>query len=135
MKTVFKNKKFFYLLISFILLYILWNFYVLIKALNYWAFLPISIEAILVILIITHNQYARIAILVWTIASNIIGPALSALVSIIAIVDNGFKEINTYDFGFDILSIISGILIVDYTKRTVIVQRDTEAINSEIAER
>jgi len=135
MKTIFKNKRFFYLLISFIALLILWNFYVLIQAKNYWAFLPISIEAILLALILTYNQYARIAILVWTAIFIIMSPALSALGSILGIYDNGSTEINTYSFAFNLGSIIAGIFIVDYTRRTVIVQRGiSESLSSEIIE-
>ena len=126
------NKKFFYLLISFIVLFILWNFYALIKANNYWAFLPVSIEAILLLLIITHNRYARIATLIWTIIFIIISPALSVLGSVMGIYDNGSTEISTYSFAFNVGSIIVGVFIIDYTRRTIVVPRNAEFTDSEV---
>src|SRR5476651_1453588 len=114
MKAVFTNRKFYYALISYIAAYILWNTYSGIKYSSTFALLPISIQCALLILIFTHNQYARIAIIVWTVVAILCGSGLNVLATIMETPDNGFKAINTYSFAFDCLNTIIGIFIIDF---------------------
>lgn len=120
MKVVFTNRKFYYALIGYILIYILWNAYVGIKYSSISALFPISIECALLILIFTRHQYTKIATLVWIIIAILGSSALGILATIMETPDNGFREINTYDFAFKCLNVIIGIFIIDYTRRTVI---------------
>ena len=126
MKTVFKNKTFFYLLISFISILLLWNLYTLISAGNVWAILPILIQTVLLILIFTNNQYARVSIIAWTIIVLIGASALGLLASLFDIGNDlidSTKVTDTNDIIYKLIQLILGILILDFTRRTVKVER------------
>jgi hypothetical protein len=135
MRTIFKNNKFYQLLIGLIISLIVWNIYVGVMAKNIFALLPIAIQSVLLILILTHNHYARISILIWTTIFIIIGPGLIVLGNSLKIIDKGFKQINPYFFVFNLISIIIGVVIVSYTKRTVVVRSDNEIITPHASDR
>jgi|SRR5579863_1284417 len=131
MKTFFKSQKFYYLLICFIIGLIIWNLYSGIKGQNFWAILPVSIQSVLLALILTHNRYARISILIWAIIFIIGAPALGVLTDTITVFDEGFEKVNINGLVENLVSVVLGILIVDFTRRTVKVLGTIEAINLE----
>lgn len=126
MKTIFKNKIFFYLLISFISILLLWNVYALISTGNIWALLPIFVQIMLLVLVFTNNQYARISIMVWTIIVLVGASAISLLASLFDIgndlIDNT-KVTDTNDIIYKLIQLVLGVLILDFTRRTVKVER------------
>jgi len=126
MKTVFKNKTFFYLLISIISILLLWNLYTLISTGNIWALLPILIQTVLLILIFTNHQYTRIGIIAWTIIA-FVGPCILGLLASLFDMGNDLidstKITDTNDIIYKLIQLVLGILILDFTRRTVKVER------------
>jgi len=126
MKTVFKNQTFLYPLISFICILFLWNVYAGIIDENIWAVIPIAIEIVLLLFIINRYEYACIAILVWTIIALIISPAIDLLATFFDIgnnfIDKETGAIGVYGIIVNVIELAIGILILDYTRRTVKVE-------------
>jgi hypothetical protein len=126
MKTVFKNKTFFYLLISFICILLLWNLYALISAGSIWAIVAVLIQIVLLILIVTNHQYARISIIAWTIIAFVGSCILGLLASLLDIGNDLIDKTKSTDTNyivFKLIQLIIGILILDFTRRTVKVER------------
>lgn len=65
-KTIFKNKVFYLLLISCLILLSAWNIYSLTIG-NSKAIIPILIQGILIFLILTENKHAKLGISIWAI--------------------------------------------------------------------
>jgi hypothetical protein len=126
MKTVFKNKTFFYVLIGFISFFLLWNLYTLISTGNIWALLPISIQIVLLILIFTNHQYARVSIIVWAIVAFVGSSAAGLLASLLDIGNDLIDSTKVTDTNYIIqklTQLVLGVLILDFTRRTVKVER------------
>lgn len=122
-KTIFKNKLFYNLLIIFIIVLLVNNGYISIKTNNIYGAIPIFTGVILLILIFTNNQYAKIAILVWVIAAFILFNGLEIIADFMDILNNNFDASKIGSLIYSIIVFVIGILIVDYTRRTVSVIR------------
>jgi len=64
--TIFKNKIFYYLLISYLTILICWNSYILTKGVLK-GIIPIVIQLIIIYLIIDKHKFAKIGIKIWSI--------------------------------------------------------------------
>ena len=74
-------------------------------------------------MILTRNQYAKIAIKLWTIIFQIIGFGLIFLGTSIKIINNdSFKEVKIFTYVFDIFQIGVGITILIFLNNTVKVE-------------
>ena len=82
-KTIFKNKLFFYLLISYLIFLVVWNSYALILG-NLVGGLSVLIQAILLLLIFNKHKYAKLGIKLWS-TILIIGFSLSIFGKLIKI--------------------------------------------------
>ena len=121
-ETVFRNRLFYILLIGFIVVLMMYNCFISIRSSNIYGLIPILIEIVLLILIFTKNQYARLGILIWTVIALIIGSGFEVIADVMDDFNNDFKAATQIDsFMYNILGLIAGILIIDYTRRTVIV--------------
>ncbi|HVV56321.1 MAG TPA: hypothetical protein VHC47_13395 [Mucilaginibacter sp.] len=123
-QTVFKNRLFYYLLIGFITALLIYNIYIFIKMLNVFVLLPIALQLTLLTLIFSKNQYARIGILVWASIALLIGSGLDIIGSIMDIPNNLIDNISSFpveSYIFNLTDIAIGILIISYTRRTVLV--------------
>jgi len=126
MKTVFKNKTFRYILICFFSIFILWYVFIGVTGKTIGAVIPILIQVILLILIITYNKYARIGIIIWT-AFLIVGSCLT-LLAFLFDGDNNFikgssKITDMHNIVFDIFQLAVSIFILYFTIRTIKVER------------
>jgi hypothetical protein len=135
MKTVFKNQTFFYLLISFISILILWNVYGGIINENIWAIIPVLIEIVLLLFIFNRYEHARIAIIVWTAIALIAAPACGLLATLFDIgnnfIDNQTGAIGIYGVVLNVIDLAVGVLILDYTRRTIKVEfPENEKLNN-----
>ena len=65
-KTIFKNKLFYYLLISYLIVIICWNSYSLITG-NLSSVISVLIQLFLIILIFKKNKHAKIGIKIWSV--------------------------------------------------------------------
>ena len=120
-KTVFKNRLFYILLIGLIVIFLTYNCHVLIKSSDIYVLIPILIEIALLILILTKNQYARLSILIWAVIALIIGFGFELIASLIDDFNTKFQATRIESLIYNTLGLVAGILIIDYTKRTVIV--------------
>jgi hypothetical protein len=118
-KTVFKNRLFYILLIGFIIIFLIYNSYVFIKSSDIYVLIPILIEIALLILILTKNQYAKLSILIWAVIALIIGFGFELIASLIDDFNTDFQATEIDSLIYNTLGLIAGILIIDYTKRTV----------------
>ncbi|WP_183575635.1 hypothetical protein HDF18_17205 [Mucilaginibacter sp. X5P1] len=122
-KTVFKNKGFFQFLVIYISILLLWNIYTGFYNRNLMALLPIGIQVILLTLMFKRDKYAKIAITYWTIIFQIVAFGLIVMGTSIKIINHdSFQGIKIYTFVFDILEIITGIVILIFIQRTVKVE-------------
>jgi len=126
MKTVFKNKTFLYLLISFISILILWNAYAGIIGKNIWAVIPIAIEIVLLFFIFNRYEYTRLMIISWAVIFLIATPAIDLLATVLDVgnilIDKETGVFGIYGVILNTIELAAGILILDYTRRTVKVE-------------
>ena len=124
-KSIFNNKIFFYLLIGCIVAFLLWNLYALISTGNIYSLIPAFFQLVLLVLILTRDKYARTAIIIWAIVL-IIGPSLALLADVLDLgnnlIDNDFKGIDVDNIVNVLVQLVGGILILDFTRRTVKVE-------------
>ncbi len=120
-KTIFKNKLFYKLLIAFIIILLIYNGYASIIARNIYGAIPICFGSILLVLIFKKNQYAKIAILIWAIVALIIANGLEVIADLMDVLNDNFKRSQLDSLIYSSIVLAIGILIVDYTRRTVAV--------------
>jgi len=120
-KVVFENKLFHILLVSLIFLLIGYNTFTSIKSQSFGGIITICIEILLLALIFTSNRYAKPAILIWSIISLIVSCGFEIVADLLDYFNGGFKASNTDSLLYNIVGLIIGILIVDYTRRTIVV--------------
>ncbi len=120
-KTVCKNRLFYIFLIAYIIILLIYNCYASIKSGNVYGLITILIQIILLVLIFTKNQYAKPGILIWTVIAFIIGSGFDVIADLMDYFNNGFKATQIDSFMYNVLGLIVGIFIIDYTRRTVVV--------------
>ncbi len=118
-KAVFANRLFYILLIGFIVILLVYNIVVSIKMSNIYGLVSIFIEIILLTLIFTKNRYTKLAIIIWAILSFIVGCGFEFIADLMDEFNDDFKTIKITSFVYNIIGLAIGILIVDYTRRTV----------------
>ena len=120
-KIEFKNKIFEYSLIGYLILLLCWNLYALDTG-NLFGIIPIGIQGILLFLIFTKNEYAKIGIKIWAIIL-ILSNGLSFAGKSIKILLG--DEIIITEFISKVIFLAIGILIYVFNEKFV------EFINSE----
>lgn len=120
-KVVFTNKLFRSLLIGFIIILSLFNIYAVLKTGSAYGIASIIIEIVLLILILSKNQYTKISILIWAIVALIIGFGFEMVAELLDGLNNDFKTFKIDSFIYNTIGLVIGILIIDYTRRTVVV--------------
>ncbi len=121
-RTFFSNKIFFYFLVGCIAAFLLWNLYAFINTLNIYLLIPVLFQLVLLVLILTRDKYARTAIIIWAIVL-IIAPSLELLADVMDLgnnlLDNDFKGLDVYNIIYFLALLVGGILVLDFTRRTV----------------
>jgi len=129
-KAVFENKLFYILLVSLISLLIGYNIYTSVKSQSIYGIIPICIEILLLVLIFTSNRYTKTAILIWSIIFLIISCCFEIVADLIDYFNDDFKASNTDSVLYNIVGLIIGILIVDYTRKTIIIASFEEDLDN-----
>jgi len=127
-KTVFTNTPFYYLLNSYIIALLLYNLYVIATG-NLYGIIPITIQAVMLFLIFTRNEYARIVMLIWAVGVLLIATVFQIVGDLL---DTGFDAIQSFSFLFNLIQLIVAIIIVDYIRRTVFVRTQIISENGDI---
>jgi hypothetical protein len=125
MKTIFKNKTFFRLLIGYISILFLWNIYIGISTSNFWAIIPVTFAVVLLTVILTNDRYAKVIIMTGAIIL-IVACFLDLLASVLDI-GNNILDHEAHGIGFNniiynLVQLIIQVLILDFTRRTVKVE-------------
>lgn len=117
-QTQFTNKTFYWIIIVIIGVLMLWNIYAfLITTLT--ALLPLAIQALLLILIITKNQYAKIGIKLWALVFLTIASALQFGGKLLQDLAENFTNVNASHYITTGITMTIGILIVVFLNKTV----------------
>lgn len=120
MKTShFSNKTVYWTIIAFIGGLMIWNIYVTITSGRLIGLLPISIQGVLIGLILTKNQFAKIGINIWAIIFLVIASGLQFVGQLLQDAANNFINANSLHYITTGFTILVGVLIVFYVNKTV----------------
>jgi hypothetical protein len=114
--VIFKNKIFYSLLTAYLILLLIYNLYATLTG-NLFGLIPVSIQIALIILILIKNKYAKLFIQIWVIVALFIGSGLEIIVELL----QGFEDFKLTLLMYNLFQFGIGLLILDYTRRTVIV--------------
>lgn len=117
---MFTNKIFYVLLIGFIIVLLVYNSAVSITASNIYGLIPAFIEIVLLTLIFTKNRYVKLTIIAWAILSFIVSCGFELIANLMDDFNNDFRTFKINAFVYNIIGLIVGIIIINYTRRTVI---------------
>jgi hypothetical protein len=118
-KVIFNNKVFYWLLIGYIALLLVSNLFFALGVAIIYAVIPLAIQCTLLISIFTRYRYLKIIIFVWAIVFLIIASSLQLIGNLLTETANGFKTFDLNHSLLNLVNIVIGILIIEYTRRTV----------------
>ncbi|MFT4699267.1 MAG: hypothetical protein ACI9SJ_002433 [Flavobacteriaceae bacterium] len=121
-KSYFKDQTLYWVIIIILGGLLIWNSTILLAYQKLIGLLPILIQTVLLILISTKHEYAKIGIKIWTISFLIVGPSLQFFGRLLNEILNGFEVISIQHYAITGLKITIGILIILYTDKTVVVE-------------
>jgi hypothetical protein len=98
---------------------LIWNLYVTMTTGNYIGLLPITIQGILIGLILTKNQYAKIGIKIWAIMFFTIASGLQFIGKLLIDTSDNFANANSLYYITTGFKVLVGVLIVVYVNKTV----------------
>ena len=74
-KVLFKNQKYYVVIVMTLIIVILWNLFVLLVSDQLTPLIPISVQSIVLILVLIKSEYAKLGIKLWSLLL-IVGPGL-----------------------------------------------------------
>jgi hypothetical protein len=89
----------------------------------------VLIEIILLILIFEKHRYAKAGIFIWAIVGLIAGCGFGLTASLMDGFNNNFTPFKIGAMIYNLSGLAIGILIIDYTKRTVVIGYNQEDSN------
>jgi cation transport ATPase len=118
-KSHFNNKTVYWIIIAIIAGLFFWNLFVVIKTGNLFGLIPALIQAILLGLIFTKNQYAKIGTKIWAIVFLAIAYGLQFIGRLLKDLTESFSNVDLSHYLTTGVAIIIGITIVLYINKTV----------------
>ena len=118
-KTNFTNQNYYYIIISIISIMLIWNIYITITYGKLLGLLPITIQSILLWLIFTKHEYAKVSIRIWSIVFISIAYGLQFFGRFLVDLTEWFSNANVSHYIQTGLMTILGVLIVKYTNKTI----------------
>ena len=115
----FDNNTVFWSIIALLGVLLLWNLYTTIASGNLIGLLPITIQAIVIVLVLTKNQYAKIVIKIWLIIFIILGPSLQFIGQFLQDIANSFTNADILYYLDKAIRILIGVTLLIYVNRTV----------------
>ncbi len=125
-RVIFTNTTFRSLLISYLIILLIYNIYVSIRLFLWSGLLSICFDIILLVLILIKNRYAKLCIILWVSIALIFAFGFDAIADLLDGFNNNFEMLKINSFIFNIIQVIIGVLILDYTRRTVIISSDAD---------
>ena len=115
----FNNQTLYWTIIVVIGGLMMWNIYATIDTGKLSGILPITIQGVLLALILTRNQYAKIGIKIWSIIFLIIASGLQFFGRLLKDAVDNFVNANSLHYITTGITVIIGIMIVLYVNKTV----------------
>ncbi|WP_419788896.1 hypothetical protein HDF19_06145 [Mucilaginibacter sp. E4BP6] len=120
-KIFFSNKNFYIFLLCLIIGLLIYNVFSLITTSNLYAIIPISIEMVLLYLIVAKNRSVRFVVIIWAIIALIIGYGFEFIADLMDDFNNHFSSLELWPLILNLIGLAIGIIVIDYTRRTVLV--------------
>jgi len=98
----------------------------------FWGLLPASIQTVLLILIISGHQYAKIGIKIWTITFLVAASGLEFLGKMLQDLENNFSDPDLRFYITTGFTLIIGLLLTEFTNKTVEIlekERSTQKVD------
>jgi hypothetical protein len=129
-RIIFKNAFFHWAIVSILSLLLVWNLYKAVTTPKLVGLLPILIQILLLTLILRRHEYAKIGIKLWAIMFLISGSGLQILGGITRDLSDSFANLVLQHYLVAGVTILLGIVIVNYTNRTVEIVETAEEAES-----
>jgi len=117
----FSNQTVYWTIIALIGGLLIWNLYASITTGRIIGLLPITIQGVLIGLILTKNQYAKIGIKIWAIIFLVTGSGLQFVGQLLQDAADNFANANSLFYISKGFIVLFGALIVLYVNKTVAV--------------
>ncbi len=118
-KSNFTNQTFYWTILFLIGGLLFWNLFAIFATGLLIGILPITIQAILLGLIFTKNQYAKIGIKIWSIVFLAVASGLQFVGRFLQDLTEGFSKVDITHYLTTGITILLGVLIAVYTNKTV----------------
>ena len=118
-KTQFNNQAFYWIIIAIIGGLFIWNLFVVIKTGNLSGLIPAIVQGILLGLIFTKNQYAKIGTKIWAIVFLSIAYGLQFVGRFLSDLTENFINVDLSHYITTGFAIAIGITLVIYINKTV----------------
>jgi hypothetical protein len=118
-KTLFTNQSVYWTIIVIFGGLMTWNLYVTIITGKLIGLLPLTIQAIIIGLILTKNQYAKIVVKIWAIIFLVVASGLQFVGRLLQDAANNFANAQTLNYITTGFTVLVGIMIVVYVNKTV----------------
>lgn len=115
----FTDRTVYWAVISIIGGLLLWNLYATVTTGRFVGLLPITIQSVLLGLIFTKHQYARIGIKIWAIVFLVIASGLQFFGRLLEDAVNGFPDVDWQHYLIKLVTGLIGIILVICVNRTV----------------
>jgi hypothetical protein len=117
-KTIFKNQSFYGLLIAALGILLCWNLWTFWISRSLIALIPVIVQIILLVLVLTKSKHAKLGINIWAIIL-IAGPSLSILGKTIKVLLGDDVLSKIVPLLIQIVILFAGLVIYHYNKTTV----------------
>ena len=118
-KCHFSNQTVYWIIIAIIGGLMIWNLYATIITGKLIGLLPFTIQAVLIGLILTKNQYAKIGVKIWAIIFLAIASGLQFVGQLLQDAVDNFANANALHYITTGFTVLVGIMIVVYVNKTV----------------
>jgi len=118
-KTHFKNKTFFWAIITYLFSITIWNLYITIAYLNPLGLIPIILQCILLNLIFIRHKMVKIGIKIWAIIFLITSSGLQFVGRLLQDVGSGYVKVDFIHYLTTGVTVLIGISIVVLSNKTV----------------
>lgn len=127
-KAKFTNEFFYYSILLILFGLFAWNVTILISTGTLLAMMPLTIGAVLIILIATKNKFSRLAIMIWSMIFLIIASSLQLLGRLMTDSVDNFAAFDLLYYVKAIISIAIGLVIYIYAKNTIVIEKNESTI-------
>jgi len=118
-QSQFSNQTVYWIIIAIIGGLLVWNLYATITTGRIIGILPITIQGVLLGLIMTKNQYAKIGIKIWAIVFLAVASGMQFVGRLLQDAADNFANANALHYITTGFTVLVGILIVIYINKTV----------------